>query len=154
MRNFRQKTCLIMRSIILLAIVSLSLLYPDSCSSQSASSEKNFRRNPLWIGMMDDSTSNYHETLRAFDLYWENHEMPVEEDQILGQKGATEVERKEKSGWLARLFRGKRSEAEGEMAFQVKRFRHWQIMISPFVRDDGSIPFPSERAQILQNINR
>ncbi len=128
-----------------------------SCTSvfaQSGHSDRSLKQYPFWIEMMDDTTSNFYEVQRAFTLYWTDRELPLEEDQILGMKGATEEEKEHKESWIKRLFGKKRSYDENEMAFALKKFRHWSILTEPWVQDDGRILYPSERKHILDTIKR
>jgi len=104
--------------------------------------------------MMEDTTANYFETERAFHLYWSVREKPKEEDEILGMSGADEEEKNNKEGWLKRLFKKRRGFDETEMAFALKKYKHWHFMMEPWVQEDGNILFPSERKKILESIVR
>ena len=35
---------------------------------------------PYWISMIDSPNVNYYQAVRAFELYWKNREIPVEND--------------------------------------------------------------------------
>lgn len=122
--------------------------------AQNSFTDKSCRKYPHWITMMDDTLANYNDVIRAFDLYWEEHEMPFEEDQIVGMKDADEKERKEPSQWLRRLFSSKRTPDETEIAYALKRYRYWKLMSEPWVQEDGTILSPYQRRQIIESIQR
>ncbi len=39
-----------------------------------------YRQQPLWIAMMNNPNVNYYEACKAFDLFWENRELPAESE--------------------------------------------------------------------------
>lgn len=122
--------------------------------SQNTYTDRAYRQFPHWIKMMDDTLSNFYEVNKAFDLYWEQHEMPHEEDAILGMKDATEEEKAHKEGWLKKIFKRKRQPDEAELAYALKRYRYWKFKSEPWVQEDGTILTPYERKQILESIRR
>lgn len=99
--------------------------------------------------MMDDPNANYFEVLKAYDAFWKNRKMPLEEDDIIGQsfqKGKKGLI----SNWLK--FREEREEEEAmKYKFDVKKFRFWQIKTEPYVREDGSIMTADERLELWRN---
>lgn len=121
--------------------------------AQKGYSDKEYRKYPYWIKMMEDTTSNYFEVQKSFDLYWLDKEKPKEEDEIIGMAGAEEKDYDNKAGWLKKLFYKRKSITETEMAFSIKKYRHWQLMTEPWVQDDGSILYPSQRKKILDSIH-
>jgi hypothetical protein len=138
----------------LLLICFIITLGATTALSQTTYSDRAYRQYPHWIIMMDDTLSNFNEVNKAFDLYWEQHEMPHEEDAILGMKDATEEEKENKEGWLKKLFKGKRQPDETELAYALKRYRYWKLKSEPWVQEDGRILTPFERQQILETIRR
>lgn len=122
--------------------------------AQQTFSDKSCRKNPHWISLMEDTLANYNDVERAFNLYWEEHEMPHEEDAVLGMKDAGEEERRNPDRWLKRLFGSRRGPDETEIAYALKRYRHWQLTVEPWVQDDGTILTPFQRRQILESIQR
>ena len=120
-------------------------------NSQSApKKELNYSKHPYWIAMIDDTTSNYFETIKAYDAFWKNREKPKEEEETMGMKGATEKEKKEKSNWLQRLFQSDVEKNETLYTYQCKRYEHWKIMQLPYVQPDGSMLYPYQRLQLWQ----
>lgn len=138
----------------LLLLVLLILSFPTDLAAQQSRSERAYRQYPHWIAMMDDTLANYNEVTRAFGLYWETRAMPSEEDAILGMKDAGEAEKQDKESWLRKLFPVKRQPDEAELAYAIKRYRHWQVKSAPWVQEDGTLLTPAQRRQILESIHR
>lgn len=138
----------------LLSVVLLVWFITDTLPAQNTFTDKSLRKYPHWITLMDDTLANYYDVVHAFDLYWEEHEMPFEEDQIVGMKDANEKERREPSRWLRKLFTSRRGPDETEMAFALKRYRYWKVMSEPWVQDDGTLLTPYQRRQIIESIQR
>lgn len=120
--------------------------------SQSASKKDlNYSKRPYWIAMIDDTTANYFETIKAYDDFWKNRDKPKEEAETVGMKGASEKEKKEKSNWIKRLFESDVEKNETMYTYQCKRYEHWKMMMQPYVQPDGSILYPYQRLQLWQN---
>ncbi len=136
--------------ILILLFIGLSLYV----NAQKTYSDRAYSRNPLWIEMMDDTLSNFNEVQHAYDLYFTKHELPKEEDEIIGMRSANEEEKKSKESWLKRLFSRTRTMDEAELAFSVKKFKHWVLLTEPWVQEDGRILYPYERQQVLDSIRR
>ena len=101
-----------------------------------------YRTNPVWKDMIDDSTANYFEVQKAFELFWNGKELPEEEDEIIGEG------RKLKNNFLTRTFNARELKAQQErdaLSFDYKRYRWWLIKMEPYVQDDGSILSPAKR---------
>jgi hypothetical protein len=120
------------------------------CQS-SSKKELNYAKHPYWVAMIDDTTANYFETIKAYDTFWKNRDKPKEEAETLGMKGATEKEKKEKSNWIKRLFESDVEKNETMYTYQCKRYEHWKMMMQPYVQADGSILYPYQRLQLWQN---
>lgn len=104
-----------------------------------------YKANPVWKEMMDDPNANYFEVQKAFDLFWEGKEMPLEEDEIIGEK------RKLKDTFINRLFNAqelKEQQEREDLAFDCKRYRRWLIKTEPYIHDDGSIMSTGERLEL------
>jgi len=109
-----------------------------------------YQKFPHWIEMMNDTATNYFEAVKAFDLFWKSRILPVEEEDILNEHNQKAEERK---SFLESLFRSrkeKQREESEKYAFQVKKFRRWQLLSEPFVQSDGSILFPAERKLLIE----
>ena len=142
---------LVMKNLILAGVLALCTTLLEA---QTVYSEKEYKKHPLWIKLMDDTLSNYIETEKAFSLYFTAHELPHEEDEIIGMRSAEEMEKQNRESWLLRLFKKKRDLSETELAFAVKRYRHWTLMVAPWIQEDGSILYPSQRKTVLESISR
>lgn len=115
---------------LLLVCICLSVTgYVMGQESQSRKL-KNYRKNPVWIQMMDDSTVNYNEAKLAFDEFWRGKETPEEE----GFETNKKIEKK------SRLEKNSESTEDAKKyAFEHKRFENWLRTKAPYVKPDGSI---------------
>ena len=108
----------------------------------------NYKKNPVWIVMMNDTLTNYFEANNAFNSYWKVRPIPIEEEDIIGH---SEMKKEARSNWLQQQFISKqeRREQESELyAFQYRKFKNWLRAMKPYVQDDGSILTPSQRIAI------
>ena len=105
--------------------------------------EKDYAQKPYWIQMMDIEGVNFNETLKAYDVYWQHHEMPREQGDRYPGKG-------EQSKMNVSKKELKERREEAEMGFQVKKFQHWKIKNEPFVKENGNIMTAAERLQFHQ----
>jgi hypothetical protein len=68
----------------LVAFTCLSATYSYSQDQQDSTTSKremrNYREHPAWIDMMNEPNVNYFEACKAFDLFWENKEIPSESE--------------------------------------------------------------------------
>lgn len=103
-----------------------------------------YRKNPAWIQLMESENPNFFVVEKAFELYWENREKPLEEHDVIGE--AKENEKMEKH-YIKRLFK-KNTPSEKEMFFEVKRYKQWHMLVQPYVQDDGSILSRDEQLEI------
>ena len=85
-------------------IIILTLFFQSSfLISQTSNKKLNYYKHPYWIEMMNNPKSNYFETLKAYDQFWQNKKLPKEEDDIIGQ---TKIEPNKKS-FLEKWFKSK-----------------------------------------------
>ena len=140
-------------------ILPLCLLFfiVQSSIAQKHYTKREMKKNPVWIQMIKDERANYFETAKAFNLYFSTHRFPVMEEEEMG-KNQNLKERIEKSE--AKFKKKKRrvkqdpgviqreKDEEAKMAFEVKRFNHWEMQTLPYVKDDGSIMDAEERMKI------
>jgi hypothetical protein len=123
---------MILRWIFPLVIFSLSIF------TANAQSKSVYAKKPLWVNMMNDSV-NYFEAVKAFNTYWKYHQIPKEEDEIIG-----EHEKKQKQNEKQNEY-----ENESQLAFQYKKFKWWQRQVEPWVQSDGKI-LPLEQRIIIE----
>ena len=119
-----------------------------SIKGYSQTTNLNYAKHPYWITMMDDSTANYFEVQKAYDVFWTGKVKPLEEEETMGMKGATISDRKEKSSWLERFFGLDKEHKYEKYRFDCKRYEHWKMMMLPFVQEDGSILYPHQQLQL------
>jgi hypothetical protein len=109
-----------------------------------------YRFEPVWKDMINDTSANFFEVQKAFELFWNGKELPKEEDDIIGEKA------KLKNTFINKIFNSrelKEQQLRESLAFDYKRYRRWIIKMAPYVKDDGSILTPTERIQLWQKHN-
>jgi hypothetical protein len=99
--------------------------------------EKDYVQSPHWISMMDIEGVDFNETVKAYVIYWQHHEMPEEEGDRVLQKGdaGKKISKKE----LKAIREG------AAMRFQIKKFQHWKIINENFVKENGHIMTAEEK---------
>jgi hypothetical protein len=110
----------------------------------------NYHKHPYWIQMVADSSVNYFEAVKAFGEFWKKRKVPVENDAIIDGKSPQE----EKWTTLRKLLHHKEYKDEKtaeQYSFEYKRFKHWQIMVEPFVQPDGRILSADEQLEIWKH---
>ena len=103
--------------------------------------EKEYALKPHWIQMMDIEGVNFNETIKAYDVYWQHHNMPEEEGDKYNGKGVQKTQKVSKKE-LREINAGAR------MRFQIKKFEHWKIKHEPFVKENGNIMTTAERLEL------
>lgn len=139
-----------MKSILYLLSALVLFLNLASAQQFNPDKKKNYSKNPYWIKLMDDPSANYFEVIYSYEKYWENRELPVEEDLIIGQR-----KDEDKKNFVERLlnFREEKRERKNEeLAFYCKKFRYWKIKTEPYVLDDGHIMSADERVKEWKNV--
>ena len=117
-----------------------------------------YRKNPLWISMMKDSTANYYDVLLAYDQYWKKRPEPDVEEEFERKQnkkeGIEEEEEEEnKRTLVGRVFHSEEKEAaeSAKYIIEYKRFKSWKKDVLPYVQPDGSILTPGQRLEIYKN---
>lgn len=131
-------------SMLTLLIISSDLI------SQTTSKRINYSKHPYWIEMMNDPKANYFETVKAYEQFWQNKKIPLEEDDIIGQTKKEPT----KNSFLSKWFKSKEEREEEEIkkySFEIKKFKHWKLKVTPFVQEDGTILDADERLKLWQN---
>jgi hypothetical protein len=136
----------------LIAIISFLTLLTISpkMMAQSSAKKLNYSKHPYWIEMMNDPKANYFETLKAYEQFWQNKKLPLEEDDIIGQSKKEPT----KKSFLSKWFKSKEEREEEEIrkySFDNKKFKHWKLKVMPFVQEDGSILDADERLKLWQS---
>jgi hypothetical protein len=151
-KSVEEKTSLFHIIIVNLALLTVFLFF----SVSHVRAQTDYANNPVWIKMMDDSTTNYYEAQKAFDEYWKHHVKPAgeEEEMAEGEKNSNErereVRREIKKDWKKTVTEEdlKRQNENVQMKYQVKRFEQWTREVKPFVQEDGRILTSGERMEI------
>lgn len=135
--------------IAFISMLTLQLISSDLIS-QTTSKRINYSKHPYWIEMMNDPKANYFETIKAYEQFWQNKKIPLEEDDIIGQTKKEPT----KNNFLSKWFKSKEEREEEEIkkySFDIKKFKHWKLKVTPFVQEDGTILDADERLKLWQN---
>ena len=108
--------------------------------------DKDYARNPVWIKMIKDTAANYFEAEKAFKIYFQHHENPGGEHDVIGEHA------KQEKNISKREMR--KMQAEDHMRMEVKRYKHWHDKMAPYVQADGSILTPSQRLKIWREAKK
>jgi hypothetical protein len=130
-------------------MLTLQLISSDLIS-QTTSKRINYSKHPYWIEMMNDPKANYFETVKAYEQFWQNKKIPLEEDDIIGQTKKEPT----KNNFLSKWFKSKEEREEEEIkkySFDIKKFKHWKLKVTTFVQEDGTILDADERLKLWQN---
>jgi hypothetical protein len=129
-----------MRLLIITVLIALFTVSLHAQQRKARSTVKDYARKPLWIGMMDDTTANFYEVEKAYDVYFQHHEKPEgEEAEINEQREREKIPSRRKQ---------RRIQAENQLRMAVKHYEVWHYQTLPYVRDDGYILTPAERLAI------
>ncbi|MCR6643026.1 MAG: hypothetical protein NVV82_29555 [Sporocytophaga sp.] len=117
-----------------------------------------YRKDPLWISMMSDSSANYYDILLAYDQFWKKRPEPdVEEafERKQNKKEGKEEEEEEESkrNLVGRLLHSEENEVTESAQYMIeyKRFKSWKKDVLPYVQPDGSILTQEERLEIYKS---
>ena len=105
-------------------------------------SDNYLRTHPVWIQMMDNKNVNYYDAQKAFELFWEGRELPVEEHELLN----ADNKEKEKKNFISKKRKNK-GQAAIDYAFEYKRFKNWLIKNESLIKNDGTLLKPDERIE-------
>lgn len=136
-------------------IIGLISMFSNS-HAQSSYKKSEYKKRPVWIDMMNDTSANYFETIKAFKAYYKDRALPkeamenpdgdsFERDLGLINDEGEEKEREEKE----RMQKHRKPEPEVSHASEVRAFKGWFYSIKPWVRSDGSIVGPQEQQAII-----
>ena len=131
-------------SFIYLILLSAAL----SAQTQKPSKLTDYSKQPYWVAMMNDSTVNYFEAVKAFKAFWKNRKEPSEENEM---KEHAERKKEDHESRLGKVVHAKeiRLDKESEKySLEYNKFLHWKMMVEPYVQPDGHILSQSERLEI------
>ncbi len=128
----------------------LLLFFTILCSVSAAYSqqatvytEKDYARKPVWISMIKDTAANFFEVEKAYKIYFQYHELPEGEHDVIGEHAKEEKKPSKRER--------RRMQAEDHMRLEVKKYDHWRRQVFPYVQTDGSILTPSQRLQVWKD---
>jgi hypothetical protein len=103
----------------------------------------------MWIEMMDDSSVNYYEALKAYEQYWQNRIRPQEEEDAINEHGSRKAEREREKfeKKLAKMTPAERTVFD-RMKYECKRFDNWKREVKKFVQEDGHILSYDQKLEI------
>ncbi|MEI6881683.1 MAG: hypothetical protein WCK82_10210 [Bacteroidota bacterium] len=110
---------------------------------------KEYSNQPMWIEMMDDSSVNYYEALKAYEQYWQNRIRPQEEEDAINEHGSRKAEREREKfeKKLAKMTPAERTVFD-RMKYECKRFDNWKREVKKFVQEDGHILSYDQKLEI------
>jgi hypothetical protein len=131
-----------------------------SQSGDKKYNSKKYKKEPLWIEMMNDPKANYFETLKAFRLYWKDRVLPKEPFETEGAEsfeievGLINDKESEKEREREEKKRAKQNKKGVDYSAEVRAFKGWMQGVKPWVKDDGTIMTEQERQSIVDKQQR
>jgi hypothetical protein len=125
------------------------------CNAQKVNTNKSYRQKAVWIKMMNDTTANYFETVKAFRLYFNDKPLPKEPNEVEGEDafekevGLEENNELKKSKKEIKREQKKANAKLPNYTAEVRAFKSWFYSIKPWVRANGSIIGPAEQQSII-----
>jgi len=127
------------RKLLLVCFGAISIA---ATAQTDVNKEKLYAKQPLWIDMMEDEKSNFFEVEKAYKIYWEHHEEPEGEHDVIG-----EYQEREK---IPSRRKQRKIEAESKMRMAIKKYNWWHEQTLPYVQGDGRILTSEERLKIWE----
>jgi hypothetical protein len=123
----------------------LAITFYNAIAQDKKYTTRDYASKPCWIEMINDTSANYFEVEKAFSIYFQHHEMPEAEHDVIGE--ISTEERK-----ISKREMRKR-QAEDAMRMELKKYEHWRFQMQPYVQEDGTILSPSKRLEIWRDGN-
>jgi len=142
----------------IISSVLFFILFSSLSIAQSGGKKYNprtYKKQPVWIEMMNDPKANYFETLKAFRNYWKDRVLPREPFET---EGAESFEREvglinEKESQKERAREEKKYAKQNrkgiDYSAEVRAFKGWIQTVKPWVKQDGSIMTEQERQAVV-----
>ena len=127
------------RKLLLVCFGAISIA---ATAQTDVNKEKLYAKQPLWIDMMEDEKSNFFEVEKAYKIYWEHHEEPEGEHDVIG-----EYQEREK---IPSRRKQRKIEAESKMRMAIRKYNWWHEQTLPYVQGDGRILTAEERLKIWE----
>ena len=119
-----------------------------TCAQDNSREKKNYRDEPHWINMMNDPNVNYFEAVKAFETFWKDKPVPMEEEEW-------EVAGMNKRKFFSNIsFRSKenRKEEESKYIVEYRQFKMWQESMQAYLRPDGTLLSMEERLALWKKL--
>jgi hypothetical protein len=134
-------------------LLSTILFFTYSLTAQTNYKRSQFKKNPVWIQMMNDTSANYFATTEAFRMYFKDRILPEEPNEMEGndsfEKQIGLAEPKDEKELEREKKQRARYKNEPDYAAEVHAFKIWFVDTKQWVREDGSIIGPMERQAIV-----
>ncbi len=139
-----------MNSLIRIFLFCITLMGVFFANAQEIKyNTEDYNKIPVWIKMIDDTSTNYFEALKAYDVYWVGKLKPQEEEDAINEYGSKSEEKKHElyERKLSKMTPSERVEFD-RMKYECKRFDNWKREVRQFVQEDGKILTYHERLEI------
>ena len=126
-------------------LLLLSLACCMACTvmaQQKQYTEKDYAHNPVWINMIEDTSANYFETEKAYKIYWQHHEAPGGENDVIGEHAEKEK--------IPSKRKQQKIQLDNKMRMAVKKYENWHRRMLPYVQKDGRILTPTEQLKLWE----
>ncbi len=143
--------------ILSILLITFSSVFAIAQTAAKTYDPKKYKKEPLWIEMMNDPKANYYETLKAFRNYWKDRVLPREPFEMEGTEsferevGLINEKESEKEREREEKRNAKRKNKGVDYSAEVRAFKGWIQGVKPWVRADGSILSEQERQAIIDN---
>ncbi len=131
-------------SLLLMPFLFSLVAFRANAQEQIKYTDKQYAKAPLWITMIEDTLTNYYEAEKAFNLYWQHHEKPETEHDVIGEH--------EERSRIPSPRKQRKLEEEDKMRMEIRKYEKWHELILPYVKEDGRIMYPSERLQLWESL--
>jgi len=135
------------------------MLFISVCvNAQNKIRRSAYKKHPYWIQMMNDTSVNYFETVKAFREYYKDRALPHEANEVEGEDNFEKLvglEDEEEHGRKSEREKEREREMrkadpkEQDLSADVRAFKGWFYSIQPWVRSYGSIVGPKEQQAII-----
>lgn len=116
-------------------LIFLFFVFTQFIASSMQIQSKTEQEIPIWIKMMDADSVNYFDAINAFDIYWQDKQLPKMEHERFIAKEQNNKQINELSVQKDIV----------PYSFEYKKFLHWKERMKPFVKEDGMLMTPKER---------
>jgi hypothetical protein len=120
----------------------------SNAQAQKPSKKMDYSKQPYWIEMMNDSSVNYFEAVKAFKVFWKDRKEPSEENEMKEHAQGKKEDHESRLGKVIHAKEIKLDQESEKYSLEYKKFLHWKMITEPYVQPDGHILSKSERLEI------